>query len=125
MENELIKILVVDDELLICELLDAFLSQKGYQVTTATDGKEAIRKFEKERPHIVLLDIKMPGVSGVEVLRRIKEISSDTVVIVITALGDMDTVQNTQKMGANDYLMKPIELEHLEKILVAWQKRFI
>jgi DNA-binding response OmpR family regulator len=125
MEKGLMKILVVDDELLICEFLDEFLSQKGYQVITVTDGEEAIKRFEKDKPHIVLLDIKMPGVSGIEVLHRIKEIDTKTVVIILTAIVDPDIVQNIQKMGVNDYLVKPIDLECLEKILISWQKRFI
>ena len=122
MEKGLMKILVIDDELPICELLDEFLSYQGFQVTTAINGEEALLKFKENRPQVVLLDIKMPGMDGLEVLRRIKEIDSGTGVIMISAFGDVNTVQEALQRGANDYLEKPIDLERLRKILIDWQE---
>ena len=87
------KILVVDDELQICELLDEFLSVQGHQITAVTSGEEAIIEFQANKTPVVLLDIRMPGMSGIEVLRRIKEIDSNTGVIMLSAFGDPDTVK--------------------------------
>ena len=115
------KVLVVDDELPICGLLYEFLSHQGFQVTTATNGEEALSKFKNERTHVVLLDIKMPGMNGMDVLRKIKEIDSGTGVIIISAFGDASTVQEALRRGANHYMDKPIELDRLREILVEWQ----
>ena len=112
------RILVVDDELQICELLDEFLSMQGHQITTVTSGEEAIIEFQANKTPVVLLDIRMPGISGIEVLRRIKEIDSNTGVIMLSAFGDPDTVQEAFQAGADYYLEKPIELEELMKVLV-------
>lgn len=116
------KILVVDDEILICELLDEFLSMIGYQVTTTTKGQEAISKFEEINPDVVMLDIKMPKITGIEVLRKIKEINSDTIVIMLSAFGDSNIVRESLQIGANYYMEKPIDLEGLKNILVTLQE---
>ena len=122
MGKGLMRILVVDDELSICELLYEFLSQQGYQVITATNGEEAISKFEENRPNMIILDIKMPGMSGIDVLRKIKEMDRDTGVIMLSAFGDFNSIQEALQMGANYYMQKPMELERLMKILIAWQE---
>ena len=116
------RILVVDDELQICELLEEFLSMQGHQVTTVNSGEEAIIKFQANKSPVVLLDIRMPGMSGIEALRRIKEIDSNTGVIMLSAFGDPDTVQEAFQAGADYYLEKPIELEELIKVLVELQE---
>ena len=116
------KVLVVDDELPICELLDEFLSEQGHEVSTATNGEEALLVFEKEAPQMVLLDIKMPGMDGMEVLRRIKEIDSDSGVIMISAFGDTSTVQEALQKGAYHYMEKPIELMQLHELILDWEQ---
>jgi two-component system response regulator (stage 0 sporulation protein F) len=115
------KVLVVDDELPICELLDEFLSEQGFQVSVATNGEEALALFEQESPQMVLLDIKMPGMDGMDVLRRIKEIDSGPGVIMISAFGDSSIVTEALQKGANHYMEKPIELKRLSELLVEWQ----
>jgi len=114
------RILVVDDEVPICELLDEFLSQEGHQVMTAHSGEGAICKFEETLPHMVLLDIKMGGISGIEVLRRIKEIDPNAGVIMLSAFGDSQTIQNAIQGGADYYMEKPIELRRLRELLAKW-----
>lgn len=114
------KILVVDDEVSICELLDEYLSMHGYQVITAGNGQDAISKFEADRPHMVLLDLSMPGMSGMDVLRKIREIDANAGIIVLSAFGDVNTVQEAVETGANFYTQKPIEFDRLLKILIAW-----
>ena len=110
MEQESKRILVVDDEVFICELLEEFLTVQGYYVITATDGEEAVSKFESKRPNLVLLDIRMPGMSGIDVLSRIKEIDDSAGVIILSAFGDVEMVQKALNMGAYRYMQKPVEL---------------
>jgi len=117
MRQEIMKVLVVDDEDFICELLDEFLSLKGYDVTTARNGDEALLDFVENKPDLVLLDIRMPGISGVKVLRKIKNIDKDVRVIMLSAFGDAATVQDALELGAAHYLQKPVKFEQLSNIL--------
>ena len=119
------KILVVDDEEQICELLDKFLSQEGYQVITAATGEEALEKLEEESPQLVLLDIRMPGMGGIECLRKIKEKDEKIGVIMTTAVGDTDTIKEALSLGVNDYILKPIDLDYLGKLIISWKQVFL
>lgn len=115
----MVKILVVDDEKEICDTLQRFLNRRGYEVVTAYNGVDAISKVKLERPHIVLLDIVMPDINGIEVLKRIKEIDKETGVIMVTAVEDLDTARTCIKSGAYDYITKPFDPDYLEKSLLA------
>ncbi|MBW1943364.1 MAG: hybrid sensor histidine kinase/response regulator [Deltaproteobacteria bacterium] len=108
------KILLVDDEEGIRRVLDISLTDIGYQVFTAGDGVEALEVFKKQRPPIVLTDIKMPGMDGIELLKEIKEENPDTEVIMITGHGDMDLAIESLKLDATDFITKPINDEVLE-----------
>jgi len=102
------KILVVDDEEYLCELLkEELLSTKMFEVDIANDGAQAINKIQNGLYDLVLLDIKMPRISGIEVLKFIKEFSPDTEVIMITAHGDIKLAVETIKLGAFDFITKP------------------
>ena len=109
------KLLIIDDERAILEVLDIFLTSEGYEVITAENGKEGLEIFEKEGGSInlVITDIKMPEIEGLEVLRRIKAIDKDTEVIVVTGHGDMDSAIESLKYGASDFINKPIRFEAL------------
>ncbi len=107
-------ILLVDDEEGIRKVLGILLADMGYQVHTAATGTEALRTFEKLRPPIVLTDIKMPEMDGIELLRELKQISPDTEVIMITGHGDMDLAIKSVKYEATDFVTKPINDEVLE-----------
>lgn len=109
-----INILVVDDEKEACSVLGMFLKGEGYDVTTVYDGPAALEIVKSACPDIVLLDIRMPVMDGMEVLRRIKEISEDVIVIMVTAVGDLETAMSAVKGGASDFLRKPINLFELE-----------
>ncbi len=115
-------ILVVDDEVQICKLINAFLSRQGHQVVTATNGRDAIAKFNAVRPHIIFLDIKLPALSGMDVLREIKKIDKQVVVIILSAFGDMETVDTALELGANGYLQKPVELTRLMEIINSYKR---
>ncbi len=110
-------ILVVDDEDMQRELLRGFLAHQGHSVLTAGDGEEALSIFKSEPIQLVLLDQKMPGMNGEEVLARMKEENPLIHAIMITAYGDIDTAVNIMKLGADDFIEKPVDLTALlEKI---------
>lgn len=111
------KILVVDDERSTLSMFRLFLSAYGYTVMTAENGTEGLQLFEKEKPPIVITDIKMPGVDGIELLRRIKEIDEMTEVIMITGHGDMDLAVKALDLDATDFINKPIEKPALDSAL--------
>ena len=105
------RILVVDDEYLIRWSLQQELTKEGYEVSSAEDGESALRLVRENAPDLVLLDIQLPGMGGIEVLQKIKASDPDTVVIMITAYSMVDTAVSAMKAGAFDYLNKPFNLE--------------
>ncbi len=107
-------ILLVDDEADIREVLSLFLKDIGYAVTAAENGGEALRLFKQTLPQIVISDIKMPGMDGIELLRRIKQESPDTEFIMITGHGDMDLAIVSFQGQAADFITKPINVDVLE-----------
>ena len=109
----MIKVLVIDDERPILEMLELSLRSEGYEVLTAENGEIALELFMEHRPKLVLTDIKMPGIDGLEVLRRIKDIDDEVEVIVITGHGDMNTAVSALKYGASDFVTKPLRDEVL------------
>jgi signal transduction histidine kinase/FixJ family two-component response regulator len=117
------KILIIDDEESIRVLLKLSLTSKGYDVITAEDGEKGVEVFERESPPLVLTDIKMPGMDGIAVLRRIKEISPETEVIVITAHGDMESAIQALQLDASDFIVKPLKDEVLSVALKRAQER--
>ena len=112
------RILVVDDEIEVCKILKEFLSEKGYEVYTALDGATALQKVRETKPHVVLLDIIMPGMGGIDVLKEIKKIDPTTGVIMITAVTDHELAKRTLELGAYDYITKPVDLDYLENVLM-------
>ncbi len=104
-------ILIVDDEPTICELLSEELSERGYLCATAYNGNDALLKLAQENTDVVLLDIRLPGQSGIEVLNKIRIDHSNVATIMITAINDVDTAVKAIKLGASDYITKPFQLE--------------
>jgi PAS domain S-box-containing protein len=115
--NSMSKILLIDDEDSIRKLLSLSLTHKGYEVITAEDGEKGIEAFKEERPPIVLTDIKMPGIDGIEVLKRIKAIDNKAEVIVITGHGDMGSAIESLQLDASDFITKPVKEEVLSVAL--------
>lgn len=105
-------ILVVDDEVNVIESFKQLL-EGDYKVLTATNGEEALEKVEKENLDVVLLDIKMPGMDGIEVLRRIGELKENVDVIMVTAVNTMKTAIEAMKLGAYDYITKPFDVDEV------------
>ncbi|UCG79496.1 MAG: diguanylate cyclase [Nitrospirota bacterium] len=103
------KILVVDDEASLRAILDQVLSDEGYDVVTASSGEGALEMFSKDTFSVVITDIKMPGMSGIDLLKEIKDIDSDTQVIIMTSHASVDSAVNAIRLGAYDYLIKPFE----------------
>ena len=119
------RILLVDDEAGIRKVLSIALTDAGYAVTTAENGTEALRVFRELAPAIVLTDIKMPGMDGIELLRHIKSESPDTEVIMFTGHGDMDLAIKSLKYDATDFVTKPINDEILEIALKRARERIL
>ncbi|WDP88363.1 MAG: response regulator [Desulfobacter sp.] len=107
-------ILLVDDEEGIRNVLNITLGHAGFNMLLAPDGDRGLAIFEKERPDIVITDIKMPGIDGIELLRRIKGINPETEVIMITGHGDMDLAVKSLQYEAADFITKPIDSQEIE-----------
>ena len=111
------KILVVDDEHLIRWSLEQNLKKQGYEVITAGTGEDALHMVREQQPDLVLLDIQLPGISGIEVLEKIKDFDEDIIVIMLTAHGGLETAVNAMRLGAYDYVSKPFNLDELTIII--------
>jgi DNA-binding response OmpR family regulator len=111
------RILLVDDEAQFREMLAEYLGDKGFEVFEAPSGEEALVQVPARQPHIVLLDLMMAGISGLETLRRIKGIRPETCVIMVTAVEDLDTARGALNAGAADYVTKPFTFQYLDSVL--------
>ena len=109
------KVLVVDDEKEVVDFLCNFLKRFKLESEKANDGKEAIDVYEKIRPEFTFLDIKMPQMDGLDVLREIKKINQNAKVIMITGREDKESQSKAKKLGALDYVVKPLDLEELHR----------
>lgn len=107
------KILVVDDEEEICQLTKSFLAKKNYLVLTANSQAQAIELVKNEKPHLILLDMLLGDTSGLDVLRKIKEIDKSVKVIMVTALDDAGATSQAKSLGAEDYITKPFTASYL------------
>jgi len=109
------KILIVDDEHSILETLQMFMEEKGFSVLTADTGGKALLIFEKEQPRIVILDIRLPDMNGLDVLKSMMEKNFPSKIIMITAFQDMETTIMAMKRGAFDYIHKPLDIDQVEQ----------
>ncbi|GHO65516.1 acetoacetate metabolism regulatory protein AtoC [Ktedonobacter sp. SOSP1-52] len=106
-------ILIVDDEPHLPHQLARYLRKRGYDVYTASDGEAGLRELQKNTIDLVLLDLRLPKLSGLEVLRRIREHETELPVVILTAYGDVQTAVEAMKLGASDYILKGFDLEEL------------
>ncbi|MBW2598769.1 MAG: response regulator [Deltaproteobacteria bacterium] len=119
------KVLLIDDEEDILDVLSLSLKSDGYDVITAASGEKGLEAFEKESPPIVLTDLKMPGMDGLDVLKRVKSTNPDAEVIVITGHGDMDSAIDALRYGASDFVNKPVREEALEIALKRAKEKLV
>lgn len=111
------QVLVVDDEPLMCRSLSTTIQRLGYEATSAGSGKEALRQLERTPSRLIFSDMRMPGMDGLEFLRRVKAVRPETLVVVMTAYGSVETAVQAMKAGATDFLMKPFSMTRVEEIL--------
>jgi len=111
------RVLVVDDDRSICETFEHHLARQGYEVATALSAEDALAVLPDFEPVLVISDIRMPGIDGIELLRRVREFSKDIDVLMITAHEDMKTAVDAMKAGAYDYLVKPLDLDQIDLVL--------
>ena len=109
------KILIVDDEPSVCNFLSDYLKYKGYNSKIALSGEEALAALNNEHFDLVLLDLIMPEMNGLEVLERIKKIDLRVPIIILTSVKDKNITESSLEMGAVDFISKPIDIERLEE----------
>jgi len=108
-------VLVVDDEPNIARGIQVIFEKEGYRVITASSGTEALLKVKEENPSLVMLDILMPGLSGIETLRCIKALNKDIPVVMVTAVKSDEESKAAMEAGAYDYVIKPIDFKYLKQ----------
>lgn len=119
MADRAARVLVVDDDPYVRDILQRFLEQRGFEVSISKDGRHAVKTIESFRPDVVLLDIRMPNMNGIECLQKIVASDVRCGVIMISGEADIDLARDTLKMGAVDFIYKPFDLEYLETSLLA------
>ena len=119
MTESLGRLLCVDDEAPVLEVLCEYFTTQGYSVETASSGADALAAVPRLRPDLVLLDVRMPGMDGLEVLKKIREIDPGLAVIMVTANEDVALARETLKIGAFDYVSKPFDFRYLDRAVSA------
>ncbi len=113
------KVLIVDDEYLIRYAMQKLMEDQGYSAFTAGCGDDALRQFSEQKPDIVILDIHLPDINGLALLKTIKEISPSVSVIMATGCPDVQSSEEAMKMGALDYIAKPVSIDTLKTLMHA------
>ncbi len=109
------RVLIVDDEPLVCDLLGDFLTRRGHEVSTAGDGNEALRALQSQDSDLLLLDLYLPKLDGLGVLRGIRDQGLRAGTIwTMTGMGDHEAAEESLNLGAEDFLAKPVDLKHLD-----------
>jgi len=109
------KVLIVDDQFGIRILLNEVFQKEGYQTFQAANGVQALEILTKKEPDIVLLDMKIPGMDGIEILKRMKKLNQDIRVIIMTAYGELDMIQEAKDLGALTHFAKPFDIDDLRE----------
>ncbi len=122
MEGEIMskhRVLIVDDQAGVVDFLSEFFEHKGYDVFSASSGKDALKVVNEKKPHIILLDLQLGwGKGGMDVLKEIKESRPKTKVIMMTGVSDESVVEEARQLGADDYIVKPFSLAYLEEVVM-------
>jgi len=112
------KILIVDDDVNACILLKSFLEETDHDVIVSYNGEDALEKVKNLNPDIMLLDINMPGIDGMEVLRRVRLYNKRIGIIMVTGIKDESEAKEAIKKGADDYITKPVDYDHLNECIL-------
>ncbi|MFW2387988.1 MAG: response regulator [Polyangiales bacterium] len=112
-----VRVLVVDDDQAILEFMETFLTKDGFEVTTLANPKDAPAEVKEGGYHLVVLDLMMPGLGGVEVLEQIRRVDSDVAVVIFTGYPSLDTAVQSMKLDAVDYLKKPFNPDEFREVL--------
>jgi DNA-binding NtrC family response regulator len=112
------KVLIVEDEAVVRESVRDWLTEDGYDVDVAESGEEALEKIKKEEFGVVVLDLKLPGIDGLQVFEHVKELKPKTKGVIITAYPSEETQAKARRLGLLDYLSKPFKVEDLEKLII-------
>jgi DNA-binding response OmpR family regulator len=118
METDAVRVLIVDDEDELVSAMEERLNLRGFQATGVTTGGEALDFLAETSVDVVVLDVKMPGLGGLEVIRRIKEQRANLQVILLTGHGSAQDAERGMELGAYDYLMKPVKIDELVPLLL-------
>lgn len=110
-------LLIVDDQQGVRRLLQEVFAEEGYSVRTASGGEEALDIIAKEMPDLLLLDIKMPGMSGLEILEELRMTNAALPVLMMTAYGDLEVVEQAKKLGVKHYIIKPFDLSEVRHMV--------
>ena len=111
------RLLVVDDELDVCDFVKSFFEERNYEVVTALDGEDAVKILKRYKFDVVLLDVKMKKMGGLETLKGIRAIGNSVKVIMVTAVDDETKIERACELGACRYITKPLVLEELERVV--------
>ncbi|MBU0570833.1 MAG: response regulator [Candidatus Omnitrophica bacterium] len=114
----MIKIMIVDDETEICDFVQSFFKERNFDVVTANNGREALVLAEMQNPDIILLDLKMPVMDGMETLKELKKRCYQGKVVMVTAVEDMGKIDEARSYGVAEYITKPLVLGQLAKIVL-------
>ena len=114
----MIKLLIVDDEKGITDSLKDFFIHRGFSVKAANSGEEALTAVKTDRPDIIFLDIRMRGISGLDVLEKIKKTDRRIKVIMLTVLEEKETIDKVKELGADEYIIKPFRIDYLEEVVI-------
>lgn len=114
----MIKLLTVDDEKGLTDLLYNFFHSRGFYVSVAHSGEEALKIVNSDRPDIIFLDISMKGMSGIEVLERVKRIDENIKVIMVTVHSEKEMIAKAKELGADEYITKPFMISYLEEVVI-------
>lgn len=109
--------LVVDDQMGVRRLLYEAFKEEGYKVELAGSGLEALEKVKSEMPDIILMDMKMPGMNGLETLHEIKKVNDSILVVMMTAYGELEIISEAMKLGINEYITKPFDINELRSVV--------
>jgi len=112
-----LRILIVDDDPAICEYMETFLTQDGYEVRTLSDPSSVVDEVKAGGYHLVILDLMMPKLHGIEVLKRIRKVDTDVAIVIFTGYPSLETAVESMKLDAIDYIKKPFSIDEFREVI--------